>query len=125
MVVNKVFVDCASQVGLSEEYELGQAFLFYRPHKSLRVSIQIRTTLNVPFEIVDDRGHLVARATITPATVALPQTVSFRPKASFQYRTPGSTDAPFRGRRYYLRVPEFEAGGEGAEIELFVEHIPG
>ena len=94
------------------------------------VQVQVAVPAGAVIEILNDRGELMEGATATTAAagiVPLPQTLnlSFTPKASFQYRTPGSTDAHFQGTRYYLRVSETDAVAEGAQVQFHVEHLPG
>ncbi|MBI5489558.1 MAG: M4 family metallopeptidase [Deltaproteobacteria bacterium] len=68
------------------------------PEFELAVTIQIDALAAV--SIVDDQGRMVARG--DPLNL---QTLTFRPKASFWYRAPGSSAVPFQGTSYFLMGP--------------------
>jgi hypothetical protein len=95
-----------------------------------QIHVQVTVPAGAAVQILNDEGDLMESATATVAAagiVPLPQTLSlsFTPKASFQYRTPGSAEAHFQGTRYYIRISEAEAMTDGAQVQFHVEHMPG
>jgi hypothetical protein len=95
---------------------------------------EIRVTLTLPVgvsaQIVDGRGHVIQRLAADAAPVGIvpgpaQQILQFRPKASFQYRAPGSEDAAFEGTQYFLQIINADPAAPGFETNVSVEHVTG
>jgi hypothetical protein len=81
-----------------------------------RIIVRISGPLMAAMAIVDEQGRLIKRG-----VPGREQTLSFRPKAAFSYRPPGSRDQHFQGTRYFLQIPGSAAAAGGFRIQLSVE----
>jgi Zn-dependent metalloprotease len=82
------------------------------------ITVTLQTTARSPFTVFDQRGHVVARAVWA---AGVPQTVSFRPRASYHYAPPGRSVPAYQGSRYFIEMPPSATGGSH-EVYLTLEH---
>jgi Zn-dependent metalloprotease len=78
-----------------------------------RISINFRNTMGVAVNVVDGQGRMAGRL-----KAGTGQTLSFRPDASFHYVTPGTSETPFQGTKYFLYIPQMPVGTAGVQLEF-------